>query len=78
MQARQVPHYVVVCSVCRRDAMVCPRRQDGDIRLRAVRTFERAGWLQVTASSRRAPPISNATELGDGTWYCPTCRERLR
>ncbi len=54
MTTKQATHYVVVCAACGKDGQVCPRRQtDLDVWLRAVRTFERAGWHQDIDQSHR-------------------------
>jgi hypothetical protein len=63
MTTRQVTHFVAVCCSCRRDAVVCPKRETADVRARAERAFERAGWHQDGAASNPAR----------SRWYCPAC-----
>ncbi len=74
VSTRHATHYIVVCSRCRTDAEVCPRRQtDLDVWFRAVSAFERAGWHQDIDRSRRAHARNDARNFGDGKWYCPEC-----
>jgi len=77
MTTYNATHYKVVCSLCRKDAELCPQRQtDLDVWLRAVRTFERAGWHRDIDQSRRSQSRNAERTYGAGTWFCPECARR--
>jgi hypothetical protein len=74
METRDLTHYIVICSRCGKDAMVCPRRQnDLDVWFRAIATFERSGWYQDIDQSRRSHGRNDPRMYGDGKWFCPAC-----
>jgi hypothetical protein len=74
IQRVQASHYRVVCAMCRRDAHVCPKRQDSlDVFQIAARAFQRAGWHYDPPRLRQPKQQRAAEEMGEGKWYCPKC-----
>jgi hypothetical protein len=70
----EASQYRVVCDRCRRDAFVCPKRQDSlDVIKMSVNAFVRAGWHYDPPRLRQPKQREAAEEMGEGTWYCPAC-----
>jgi hypothetical protein len=70
----EASHFRVVCVMCRRDAYVCPKRQDSlDVFEMSVRAFVRAGWHHDPPRLLQRRQRQAAEEMGEGSWYCPTC-----